>query len=151
LVGFISFIFSNFHFAQKYNIFTKLPLCHKTFHKNSIPLELWGLLLFSLRSCHSATFSSRSEASKIERTAQGTVLVSSFMRHLQLGIANLPLVPQRRLLTGFARLQATLRITVFTTLPVPYRVFRLVSAMTENTSQCGNQGIAHFVSRAKGC
>jgi len=60
---------------------------------------------------------------KIERTAQGTVLVSSFMR-------NLPLVTQRRL-----------RITVFTTLLIQHRVFRLVSAMTEKNSQGGNQGM----------
>jgi len=65
---------------------------------------------------------------KIERTAQGTVLVSSFMR-------NLPLVLQRGL-----------RITVFTTLPVPYRLFRQVSAMTGNTSQGDNQGILRSAS-----
>jgi hypothetical protein len=38
---------------------------------------------------HSTTFSSRSEASKAERTGAGTSLVSSLMRYLQLGVANL--------------------------------------------------------------
>ena len=53
---------------------------------------------------------------KAERTAKGTLLVSSLVRNL-LGNNYV-----RRLLAGFARLQAALRTAVFTTFSFLYRV-----------------------------
>ena len=73
---------------------------------------------------------------KTKRTGTGTSLVSLFMRNLQSVI-------KRRLLTGFARLQATLRIADFTTLLVPFRVFTQASEMTVNKVSSPRKAINH--------